>query len=79
MRVVIDTNALAMTSESVMPHDALGRYRELERFLWFIRFEGKDESVEEDVVLDEMDAVWARLTVEQRAALDAEASRCWPF
>lgn len=60
--------------------ETMGLYRRLERRLWVLRWqhEGR-ESAEEDMILDEMDRIWAALTEDERSVLNREGPRCWPM
>ena len=60
--------------------EAMRLYRNLERRLWFIRWqqEGR-ESPEEDRTLEEMEGAWNRLEDTERHRLNEEGSRCWPL
>jgi len=55
------------------------KYRELESKLALMR-RGKEgeESAEEDAVLDEMDRIWGKLTVEERDVLSQDSPKPMP-
>jgi len=57
----------------------LAEHRQLERRLWMTRWmhEGQ-ESAEEDAILDELEAVWWKLSDDERSILNEEGPRCWP-
>jgi hypothetical protein len=58
----------------------LAQYRQLERHLWLTRWrKAGDESEEEDVILDEMEAAWQKLSEDERVLLTREGPRCWPM
>ena len=59
--------------------NGLQRYRQLERRLWMTRWRHAGHwSVEEDAILDEMEAAWMTLSEDDRALLRLEGPRCWP-
>ena len=54
-------------------------YRRLERRLWMTRWRRQgEESVEEDGILDEMEAAWMELSESEQAIIRVEGPRCWP-
>jgi len=57
----------------------LALYRQLELRLWMTRWRNEgQESSEEDVILDEMEATWMNLVEDEKALLRLEGPRCWP-
>jgi hypothetical protein len=56
--------------------EAFERYQQLEKGLILVRWINRGlESTEEDVILEEMDSVWFRLSAEEQAQLSAEPVR----
>jgi hypothetical protein len=52
------------------------RYCELQDQLWDIQYENNDEeSPEEDAILDQMDDIWWKLSVEEQAHFDVPRSK----
>lgn len=62
-----------------MSTSLLDAYRALERKLHDLRLRTHlDDPPGADQILDEMDAVWWKLTDTERAMLDKDAPRTWP-
>ncbi len=60
--------------------EAMRSYRDLERQLWFVRWQKEGlESPEEDRILEGMEAAWNHLGDAERRLLNEEGSRCWPL